>query len=425
MINNMIKHIIKQIFNQYAANTWLWIELFLVTIFLWLTVDNLYVSVKNYYTPTGFDISHTYLLSFGGLNPQSAKYISQENKKTTTGEDMLTILDRVKKYNGIESACLSSYNSFPYSGGYMGTMYKNGSLSVQFQHRIVSPDFFKVFKITTPDGQIDPLLQALRQPKAFIITEDAQTLFVGKGKSAIGLSVISDSNDSISKKVSCVSASIRRGEFQKPYPCCFTNIEESDLADKTREDLYSDLALSIRVTPEADHDFIMKFKKEMNSQLKVGNTYLKLMVSFENIQKSYYNFTKDLLNLKNRIAVASFLLINIFLGIIGTFWFRTAYRKSEMGLRIALGSTRAGLRKNLVIEGIILLTLAVIPASIICLNIGYAELIDISQLDFTFTRFLSVMLITYLLMSAMIILGIWYPARQAMKVQPAEVLHEQ
>ena len=36
--------------------------------------------------------------------------------------------------------------------------------------------------------------------------------------------------------------------------------------------------------------------------------------------------------MKTRVAVACFLMANIFLGIIGTFWFRTEYRKGEMGL---------------------------------------------------------------------------------------------
>ena len=125
------------------------------------------------------------------------------------------------------------------------------------------------------------------------------------------------------------------------------------------------------------------------------------------------------------MAVIAFLLVNIFLGIIGTFWFRTDYRKAEMGLRLAVGSTRTSLFRLLIAEGVILLTLAIIPAGIISFNIGKADLVDVDRMDFTFVRFICGMLITYLLMAFMIILGIWYPARQAMKIQPAEVLHEQ
>ena len=96
-----------------------------------------------------------------------------------------------------------------------------------------------------------------------------------------------------------------------------------------------------------------------------------------------------------------------------------------MGLRLALGSTRSSLRGLLIAEGLILLTLAIIPAAVVGFNIGHAELVDVKRMDFTFLRFLIGIVATYLLMIGMIILGIGYPARQAMSIQPAEVLHEQ
>ena len=34
-------------------------------------------------------------------------------------------------------------------------------------------------------------------------------------------------------------------------------------------------------------------------------------------------------------------------------------------------------------------------------------------------------LVSWLLMALMIVLGIWYPARRAMLVQPAEALHDE
>ena len=74
------------------------------------------------------------------------------------------------------------------------------------------------------------------------------------------------------------------------------------------------------------------------------------------------------------MAVACFLLANIFLGIIGTFWFRTEYRKGEMGLRMALGSTRRQLNSIMVGEGVLLLVLAFIPSLLISFNIAHMDL---------------------------------------------------
>ena len=76
-------------------------------------------------------------------------------------------------------------------------------------------------------------------------------------------------------------------------------------------------------------------------------------------------------------------------------------------------------------EGILLLTVAAIPALIIAFNVGIAELVDISKMQFTVDRFLIAAILTWLLMALMIIVGIWYPAYKAMQLQPADALHDE
>ena len=62
---------------------------------------------------------------------------------------------------------------------------------------------------------------------------------------------------------------------------------------------------------------------------------------------------------------------------------------------------------------------------IIAFNVGIAELVDISKMQFTVDRFLIAAILTWLLMALMIIVGIWYPAYKAMQLQPAEALHDE
>ena len=128
---------------------------------------------------------------------------------------------------------------------------------------------------------------------------------------------------------------------------------------------------------------------------------------------------------KTQLCVLGFLLMNIFLGVIGTFWFRTQQRRREVALRMAMGSSRQGVFLRLMSEGILLLTLAAVPAVIIAFNVGMAELVDVEKLPFGGGRFLAAVVATWSLMAVMIVAGIWYPARGAMKVQPAEALHDE
>lgn len=126
---------------------------------------------------------------------------------------------------------------------------------------------------------------------------------------------------------------------------------------------------------------------------------------------------------ENPCGGSCFLLANIFLGIIGTFWFRTEYRKGEMGLRMALGSTRRQLNSIMVGEGVLLLVLAFIPSLLISFNIAHMDLIDTYQLPFTWLRFAICGGITFVLIVLMIICGVWYPARSTARLEPAEALH--
>ena len=70
----------------------------------------------------------------------------------------------------------------------------------------------------------------------------------------------------------------------------------------------------------------------------------------------------------------------------GTFWFRTRHRRSEIALRMAMGSSRSRIRSRLLGEGLLFLVLAAIPALIICGNLVMAEGIMTEQAGATGLR---------------------------------------
>lgn len=130
--------------------------------------------------------------------------------------------------------------------------------------------------------------------------------------------------------------------------------------------------------------------------------------------------------------VVLFLLGNVFLGLIGTFWVRTRRRRSEIALRLAMGSTKQQVFSLLMGEGLLLLALVTLPAMLICYNVGIGEftigrtaLIATWPVEWSMIRFLIGSLAAWLLIALMVMMGIWYPARQAMKIEPAEALHEE
>ena len=75
-------------------------------------------------------------------------------------------------------------------------------------------------------------------------------------------------------------------------------------------------------------------------------------------------------------------------------------------------------------EGLLLLTLAAVHAAVLCYNIGYLELTE-GGIVWSILRFLIAICATCFLMALMILKGFWFPARQAIRVQPAEALREE
>ena len=184
--------------------------------------------------------------------------------------------------------------------------------------------------------------------------------------------------------------------------------------------------ISIRVRPEADtNDFATRFFRDMTPQLQVASFYLFEVRSYDE-QKAERDASEGITPyIRSARLIAIFFSFNVFIGLMGTFWFRTRHRRSEIALRMAMGSSRSRIRSRLLGEGLLLLVLAAIPALIICGNLVMAEAIMTEQADATGLRFVVVSLFTFFLMTLMVIAGIWFPAAQAMRVKPADALHDE
>lgn len=183
--------------------------------------------------------------------------------------------------------------------------------------------------------------------------------------------------------------------------------------------------VAIRVSPDHVAGFAERFRRDMQPVFDRGIFYLDNIRSYDDMKEAY-DVQEGTVNYLNTVyAVATFFLFNVFLCVFATFWYRTRKRRCEIALRMALGSSRRVLMRYFLLEGLTLLLLAVIPALVIAFNIQWADLTVHTLLDVSVMRFVECFGGAFLLMALMIVLGIWYPARRAMKVQPAEALHDE
>lgn len=418
----MIKQLLKQIWNERKSNSWLWAELLIVFIVLWFVIDMVYVTAVTFYEPLGFDIKDTYMVTLGNKTNKSASFIPADRKTTTEGEDMLVVMERLRQLPDVEEVSLS-HNARPYTGSNSSFRFTIDSITRGVLHRPVTSGFFRVFRYENVDGSgYGPLAKAL-EDGGVVVSENLLPETYGKGRELIG-KVVADADDSTrTYRIAGVTHKVRYNDFWPNYEDRYvaTLMKDQDIAKMNANLTWYELCL--RVKPGTRTDFSEYLMDISDSQLSIGNFFILGIESFESIRENFQLMSVN--NVKTRFWMIAFLLINIFLGIIGTFWFRTQHRKSELGLRVAVGSTRKNLSRILISEGLLILMFAVIPALIICYTLGNIEYFNEGNVAWGFIRFLIGAAFTLLLMVIMIILGILYPARQAMKVAPAEALRDE
>ena len=298
-------------------------------------------------------------------------------------------------------------------------------------HQIWSdPDFYRVFRYHIVDGGGPDKLAAAISDQTLVVTSNVTDRYpqlnMSDARSLLNKEVsLTYPDRGYHRRIAAIAAPVRSSHFETSNEWGGAFIGHN----LNRDALINDLGnvryaqVSLRVSPDADHDFVDALMEDVDRLYRVGNVYLLDALPFSDIR--YVRELEDVNEVKTQLCILFFLMLNIFLGVIGTFWFRTQHRCREVALRMAMGSSRRGVFLRLMGEGLLLLSVAAVPALLIAFNVGIAELVDISKMQFTFERFLIAAVFTWLLMALMIVVGIWYPAYKAMRLQPAEALHDE
>ncbi len=416
----MNKKVFTQIKNEWRSNLWLVTELLLVSVVMWYIVDYIYVQTSIYNEPRGFDISHCYLIQMGYLTDKSPDFIPNQGNKEKR-EDVNTLVERLRHRPDVEAIGLG-VNSYPYNGSNNSTHLKYDTLrSPRWTiRRSVTPDFVRVFRYRGTRGETpEQLAEMLKQQKNFLASDNIFQEQYGKELTPLVGKQFYLHGDTARTYTLAASLQVVRYSDSSQAWDSYCMVER--LPDNWFETSFE---LCVRVKEDQDKDFITRLKADSEKLYRVGNIFIANVRSFSDIRRNFEQAQTN--SLRSYLLGMDFLLLNIFLGLLGTFWFRTQQRRSEIALMKSLGGTKRSVFIRQLTEGLLLLVIATIPAIIIAWNLAYIE-VNAWMNGSTFTpgRFILTVLITFTLIAIMIIIGIWIPARKAMKVQPAEALHDE
>lgn len=413
----MNKKLFTQIKNEWHSNLWIATELLLVSVVMWYVVDYIYVQYRVYNEPHGFDISHCYLVSMGELTDKSPDFIPNDS---LIADEIEELVNRIARRPEVEAVSLSQ-NSYPYNGSNSGSDIRYDTLQSYgyVVRRLVTPDFLRVFRYEGTRGETPEQLAEMLTKENFLASDNLyERKYNIKLTSLVGKQFYLWGDTTKTYNLAASLKPIRYSDHdQALFSYCM-------LYQLSRSWYDTHLELCIRVKENQDVDFINRLKADSEKQLRVGNVFIADIRSFADIRR---NFEQNSMNeLRNYIFGMVFLLLNIFLGLLGTFWFRTQQRRSEIALYKALGGTNRTIFNRLLTEGLLLLVIATVPAIVIDWNLAHAELNSwMNGTTLETGRFIITTVLTFILITLMIVTGIGIPARKAMKIQPAEALREE
>lgn len=431
----MWKSIVKQMWNRRRSNAWIAIELLFVFCLTWYIVDYLFVYNYNRSIPTYRDVRNTLQINISELPPEHPEYRAEESEGEALLQNYQRLIQVIKDYAGVEAVGISYGGASPGTGSYwgMGVFLPPDTTRIANGQRItIDPayDFFRVFQYTADRGK-RPVSTADFDwgiPNGIITGKVIEDILAPQG-SILGKEVEIWKWDDDRFVVTGVIDDIKRFDYDRPQGSFY--VARTLAADNVRN-----AEISIRHhAGENTRAFRDRFKTELTGRLRVGNFYLLSVIPYTTIAENSRQGFGVANEIKLRMYMMIFFLLNILLCMMGTFWYRINQRPNEIGLRKAVGATSRSVHTLLVLEGIFLLLLITLPAMIIEYQFVHTDLIETMGRrneintaylpDRTLERFLLTNIITLIVMALTVAAAIWLPARRGASLAAADALRHE
>ena len=368
-----MKQIINNLWSQRAQNVWLLAELVLVCFVAWKQLDP--IAVRMYYKslPKGFDCER---LVVAQTSITDIRWFEGDNADRVLDQKTRILKQKLQASDEVEQVCILSQlygllaprNMFSHSVDNEGNLYAYGDDTVHVYENLYlkNEHFFETYGIHAAEGS--PSVEELSKlDHGIVISRSLAERLFGSAKAAIGKDI--------------THSFFIEEEWVTSYRICgvVEDVHVSEISFDTWQRYvpttdnplrYVHSQLLIRLRPDVN---VRRFVEEQNFRLQQFTSEGLAIVSFtpyEDIATSKNQFASPMLSYDFNLSVATalFFLINLCLGVIGTFWMQTKRRTEESGIMRAFGATRGRIMGMFLAEGFVLTTLSMIITCILYLN---------------------------------------------------------
>ncbi|MBO5244378.1 MAG: FtsX-like permease family protein [Muribaculaceae bacterium] len=410
----MKRQLLTQMRNEWRSNIWMILELAIVGVVLWssftLFIHLISVRMQHY----GYSTDNLYLAEVKYVPRNSTSFQPYADSTHNYATDLTHIRTKISENPYVEMTGLGS-NSMPYNFNFSGTIIEYSENDSVYSYmgnlRYLSPEVVRMLKLEGYNVETNEQLAQMIEKGYILLSNfdsEEQNGLTG-GKFFVGKDVMLGRDSTNLLHTGGVAYGIHRSDYES----LFRGVLYMPLNEGWGNEVI------IEVKPGMGRKFTESIK---TSDMEHGNVYLSNLQSLDQMRESAHSDIT--LVVRNYAVCAAFLLIIIFLGFLGTFWFRIQQRTSEIAIRMVNGATRSDIFRRFLSEGMILLGIATIisvglEAVLIHYEIGNWGL-DMSS----YIPWLAVAT-AIVLLAIMIVAGIWMPARKAMNINPASALKDQ
>lgn len=431
----MWKLILKNLWSRRRRNGWLLAELILVAILSWYIFEPVMVVTYERHLPLGYDADRLCMVSVGMLPQEAPGYEPQAADSASLMQTYLNLVDRARQHPDVEQA--TPVLSFVYPGAMgngtssfiaEGDSVAHTALFIEF---LPHTHFFETYGFQSGKGSMSAAqLSDLDNGDYYIMTED---LLEGMFRTHIYRNQRCWKVNGTDTCYTAVKGTVKSCKYlsdKRPVPIVFMPLQNPDIRsslDNMR------IVVRLKEGVRMEH-FLHDFRPWMLRQLRIGNLYARELQSYDEINAAR-EFSDSTVLYRRSLSIALFFLVNLCLGVIGTFWMQTRTRREEVGVMLSYGATPHRIRLLLLGEGTALTTLATFIGCFIYLQYAFSEGLNTgsslmeavtpSWVDNFGLHFFLVSLMVYVILLLVVWIGIYIPARRISSISPTEALRDE
>jgi len=394
----MIAHLFKLIWNKKKQNFLLMLEILVSFLVIFALFTILVYYYRNYKRPMGFTFDRVWSLKY-------------DNPAGMTNADTIAIFNEqvksmIKSIPNMEDVSFSSVNT-PFGNAHMGggITYENNTVQSSIYH--VEENYKNILGISLKEGRWFSKEDRIAKEKVVVINETLKRKLFGD-KDIVGKSIPLGGiwEDTATKVVGVIADLKDQGDYAGEDPGFYLPRDTSNqgrngsilikvkkgTGAETEKQLYKTLSNAFRNT-SVDILHLNRLRKDKNAQMVAPVAVL--------------------------LIITSFLIINVALGLFGVLWYNINKRKSEMGLRKAVGASSRSVSGQMIAEALVLSTISVLLGTFFAIQFPLLNIFDIPAATYLIAMLLGILFI-YLLVIACAL----YPGKQAAAIYPAVALHE-